>query len=435
MVLLALCSFVTGLTVGQHKFQVSIEDARGLAASSISTANMVAPPCNEDAPVVYTINTTSPNEIYRPNGSTWKGGDTIKITGTNYTLIEFFNIRGDACRPIIIMPQTTLTTRQFRLKGNSSYIKIWGGTTQYGLKVIADPNLNLGAGLALERVHHVEADNIEISGQQTGVSFKENVVYSDTLTWYPRYVMQKYKFTNIWIHDIDGEGFYIGNTQPDGYTVSSPYTGDTLIVGNRIDSVEISNSLVERTTWDGIQLSNARNGNKIFNNTVRNFGTLDLSGQRAGIILGGNTNGDVYNNTVENGTGNGIQIFGYGAIKVYNNTITNVGNTTANVNGEQSIYGADYVTVPETNPKQAVEIYNNQINQPKLRGAITFFETNNNAENINVHDNKFCIPGATDSWQSTYLNLPPTPININNVLYCVPVVSIKIRTLIRFKQL
>jgi hypothetical protein len=386
--------------------------------------------------VVYTINVTSANEIYRPNGSAWKGGDTIKITGSSYTLIEFFNIRGDACRPIIIMPQTTTTTRQFRLKGNSSYIKIWGGPTQYGLKIQADPLLNLGAGLSLERVHHVEADNIEISGQDVGVLFKENVVYADTLTWYPKYVMQKFKFTNIWVHDIDGEGFYIGNTQPNGYTVTSPYTGDTLIVGNRIDSVEISNSLVERTTWDGIQLSNARNGNKIFNNTVRNFGTLDLSGQRAGIILGGNTNGDIHNNIVENGTGNGIQVFGYGPIKVYDNTVTNVGNTTANVNGEQSIYGADYVTVPETNPKQAVEIYNNQINQPKLRGAITFFESNNNAENINVHDNKFCIPGATGGWQSTYLTLPPIPINLNNVLFCTTIPSIiKLRGLIRFKQL
>ena len=425
---------VTGLTVGQHKFQVSIQDARGLAASSTSTATMVASTCNENTPVVYTINTTGPNEIYRPNGSAWKGGDTIKITGTGYNLIEFFNIRGDACRPIIIMPLTTTTTRQFRLKGNSSYIKIWGGPTQYGLKIQADPLLNLGAGLSLERVHHVEADNIEISGQDVGVSFKENVVYADTLTWYPKYIMQKFKFTNIWVHDIDGEGFYIGNTLPNGYTVTSPYTGDTVIVGNRIDSVEISNSLVERTTWDGIQLSNARNGNKIFNNVVRNFGTLDLDGQRAGIILGSNTNGDVYNNIVENGTGNGIQVFGYGSIKLYGNTVTNVGNTTNNVNGEQSIYGSDYVTLPESNPLQAVEIYNNQINQPKLRGAITFFESNNRAENINVHDNKFCIPSATGSWQSTYLTLPPVPINVNNVLYCISIISNKIRTLIKFKQ-
>jgi lysophospholipase L1-like esterase len=426
---------VTGLTVGQHRFQVSIEDTRGLAATSISTANMVATPCNEDAPVTYTISQTSAGEIYRPNGSAWKGGDTIKITGTNYTVIEFFNIRGDACRPIIIMPQTTTTTRQFRLKGNSSYIKIWGGPTQYGLKIIADPSLNIGAGLSFERVHHAEADNIEISGQNTGVSFKENVVYADTLTWYPRYVMQKFKFTNIYVHDIDGEGFYVGNTLPTGYTVTSPYTGDTVIVGNRIDSVEISNSLVERTTWDGIQLSNARNGNKIFNNVVRNFGTLDLDGQRAGIILGSNTNGDVYNNIVENGTGNGIQVFGYGSIKLYGNTVTNVGNTTNNVNGEQSIYGSDYVTTPETNPKQAVEIYNNQINQPKLRGAITFFEANNNAENINVHDNKFCIPGATGSWQSTYLTLPPVATNINNVLFCAAISTIKkLRGLIRFKN-
>ena len=91
--------------------------------------------CNQAVPKTYLLTQTSPGEIYRPNGSAWKGGDTIKITGTSYTVIEFNNIGGDECRPLVIMPLTTVTTPAFRFKTNCRYIKVWGGNTPYGIKV------------------------------------------------------------------------------------------------------------------------------------------------------------------------------------------------------------------------------------------------------------------------------------------------------------
>src|SRR6218665_2161255 len=118
--------------------------------------------CNNAAPVTHYLNSTAPGEIYRPNGSAWKGGDTIKITGTNYSVIEFYNIAGDACNPIVIMPQTTVTTPVFRIKGNCRYLKIWGGNTPYGIKITP-------GNIAINQSHHIEVNNVECSGGSVGV--------------------------------------------------------------------------------------------------------------------------------------------------------------------------------------------------------------------------------------------------------------------------
>ena len=45
--------------------------------------------CNTAAPVTHYITQTAPGEIYRPNGSAWKGGDTVKIKGNNYTCLLY----------------------------------------------------------------------------------------------------------------------------------------------------------------------------------------------------------------------------------------------------------------------------------------------------------------------------------------------------------
>ena len=419
-------AIVNNLIQGEYKFSLKVTDNTTSSTSDTVIVTVNADPattvCNNNAPVTYYLNYTQPGEIYRPNGSMWKGGDTVKITGNNYSVIEFYNIAGDPCRPIVIMPQTTLVTPAFRFKGNSRYVKLWGGTTPYGIKVI-------GGALAINKSHHIEINNIECSGGSIGIYCKQDVVYADTMTWHPNYRMTKFTFKNIWLHDIDGEGMYIGITQPGGLTVQSTYSGlDTVIVPVRLDSVEISNCIVERTTWDGIQLSNARNGNKIFNNIVRNYGTLNISSQQAGIILGGNTNGEIYGNSVRKGTGNGIQVFGYGIINVYNNTLDSCGydgNVNSNgTEGQQSVYASDYIISSENNPKQTINAYGNSINYPKTAGGFFIANYYNNSLSSSVYNNNFCIPNAPVNWQSIFIKTyVPGSTTYNNILSCLTAIN------------
>jgi hypothetical protein len=417
---------ITGLTQGNYTFQLKVTDNAGATATdniavTVNAATAQAPPppvgCNTNAPVTHLLTQTGPGEIYRPNGSTWKGGDTVKITGTSYSVIEFNNVAGDPCRPIVIMPLTTVTTPVFRIKGNSRYLKIWGGKTQYGLKVNGGP-------VAITTAHHIEVDNVEATGGSTGVYCKQDVVYSDPMTWDPNYRMTKFTFKNMWIHDINGEGMYVGITQPSGLTVTSTWSGlDTVIVPIRLDSVEISNNIVERCSWDAIQLSNARYGNKIFGNIVRDYGTINMSSQQAGIILGGNTNGDIYNNTITRGTGNGIEAFGFGVINIYGNTLDSCGydgRTNANgTQGQQPIYASDFLNGVEVNPKQTINVYNNAVNHPLNSGGIIITGYYNNSFPSSAYGNTFCIPNAPANWQNTYLKLYVAgSSNSNNILSC-----------------
>jgi hypothetical protein len=133
--------------------------------------------------------------------------------------------------------------------------------------------------------------------------------------------------------------------------------------------------------------------------------------------MGGNCNGDVYNNTIIQGTGNGIEVFGFGAMNIYNNTIDSTGTTTEGT-GDESVY-LSYRTISYWSPPVPnISFYNNHIGHPRTRGAIR--NTYSGIElPSTIINNTFCIPGATGSWQSTYLILDvPGTTNTNNVLSC-----------------
>jgi Secretion system C-terminal sorting domain/Right handed beta helix region len=416
----SLITTVTALVQGNFVFQLTVTDNAGATASS--TVNIIvnaqaAGSCNLTAPIVYTIAPTSPNEIYITNASNrpWKGGDTLNILAGTYSVIQIDSFGGDPCRDIVIRNVGGLVNVNGPIRFNKDvhHVKVIGNGTSgivYGFKCTS---------FAMGRVNHFTMDKVETGPNPGGVGiYCQQPPYIDNpATHYPNYVNRKITINNCYVHDVAGEGMYIGNTAPD----ADPYNNN--LIPQRLDSVTISNNIVTNTGWDGIQLSNARNGCLIFGNTVTNFGTTNINGQRAGIISGGNTNSKVYNNTITNGTGNGIQFFGYGPLECYNNTITNAGTTTSTTVGEQSIYGAAYLNHVETNPRQAMIIHDNQINYPKPIGAIRFWDTNNNADPANVYNNKFCFANTPPTnWQALNLLLPFGFTNINNTLFCVPAI-------------
>ena len=419
-----LSTTVTGLVQGVYTFQLAATDNLGAVTNSVVTTTLNASPtgvCNTNAPVVYTVNPTAPNEIYITNASTrgWKGGDTLNILAGNYSVIEIDSFGGDPCRDIVIrnLGGQVIVNGPIRFGKDVHYVKVIGnGSTnlKYGFKTSI---------FAFNRVNHFTMEKIEVGPNPGGVGIygKQDPYATNPATVYPNYVNRKITINDNYVHNTEGEGMYIGNTAPD----ADPYHG--FIIPQRADSVTISNNIVDSTGWDGIQLSNARNGCLIFGNTVTNFGLRDIDAQRSGIISGGNTNTQVYNNSVSNGTGNGIEFFGYGDLGCYNNKISNVGTTNKTVNGEESIFGNAYVNHVEINPMQHMIIHNNSFVNPRLRGAIRLYD-NANALPADISNNKFCftIPPPSN-WQQLYFTIYPIGyINVNNILSCtaVPVPNI-----------
>jgi hypothetical protein len=390
-----------------------------MARQALKTTTTVPPApsagCNPNKPVSYTIAPTQPGEIYITNaiGKGWKGGDTLRIPAGTYSVIEIDSFGGDPCRDIVVINDGQVNvTGSMRFQKDVHHVKVLGNGTpgiKYGFKC---------KNFAFNRANHFTMEWIEAGpnlkdalgkGGGVGIYGKQDHYVDQPWTWYPNYVSTKITINNCYVHDVQGEGMYIGHTYPSG----DPDQGGR--IPQRMDSVTISNCIVRRTGWDGIQLSNARNGGRIFGNDVSDFGFDDIDGQRAGIISGGNTNTQVYNNVVTNGTGNGIQFFGYGRMECNNNVITNVGNTLKNVNGEESIYGMAYPSAVEpNNPRQGLYIHDNQINYPKKLGIIRVWD-NNNSELINFSNNKICM---TDTDLSKYLFLQAGAIANGNTISC-----------------
>ncbi len=348
---------------------------------------------------VYTLQRNTGNDIYIPDASSrgWKGGDTLRIPAGNYHKIVIGNFQGNATNPIVIINYGgQVVASQITFDNNASYFKLTGAgdpSITYGFKVANSGNLvGIGVGLA----HHVEVCNVEVTGAEVGFIFKKNPISTDSRSIAPNYVLSNYKIHHNYLHDIKNEGMYIGHTAPDGDPARN------YLLPLRMDQIEIAYNIVSNTGWDGIQLSNARNGAKIHHNTVTNYGSVNAGSQQAGIIMGGNTTGDIYDNVVTKGTGNGIQAFGYGTIRIFNNTVENAG-VNGSADGVESVFCNDLITTTETNPKQQILFYKNTIKFPKPKGGLRVGAYKSNSLPSSITDNTVYLLNAPVDWLKWYL--------------------------------
>lgn len=258
-------------------------------------------------------------------------GDTVCIQAGNYSYIQFFNFTGSAVKPIVFVncggPVNIGNGGNYGfIFNNTKYFKVTGSgsSDKYGF-IVNGVVKRLNVGLAMgKRCTDYEAERVEITGSEVGVMAKVNPD-CDTANQYPYFAIRNVKLHDIYIHDVSGEGMYIGNTAPNGTTVTCTDGTVKNVLPPRIYGLRIYNINVANTGWDAIQVASAPEDVEIYNNSVSNFGIMNVGSQQAGIILGGETNGKVYNNTVIKGTGNGIEVFGIGLCSVYNNIISDAG--------------------------------------------------------------------------------------------------------------
>jgi hypothetical protein len=373
----SLTTTITGLTSGApHTFQVSSRDNDSLWNYDIIeiTTTVAAPTtnnCRVGSPQVTTLSQTATREIYDPFGgqtASVKGADTLRIPAGDYDIISLGGLVGAAGCPIVITNYGgRVYVKQFRIGEKvispAKYFKVVGTVSggTYGI-FIGDSTAPVtnSNGLTMSYVSNVEVANIEVTGTLIGIYCKPIPDTTNANANYPLVATNDSLYIhNTYIHNIGGEGMYIGDTYPN----ADPYVGN--VIPGRLDHVQIANNIVDGTDWDGIQLSNARTGAKIHDNTVLNFGRINMGAQQAGIILGGNTNGKVYNNVVRFGTGNGIECFGYGLNEIYSNEVEATGYD-GTANGQQSFFGHDFLSTVETNAKQIDSVYSNTIIHPKL---------------------------------------------------------------------
>jgi hypothetical protein len=87
-----------------------------------------------------------------------------------------------------------------------------------------------------------------------------------------------------------------------------------------LSHLDIYDNIVEYTGWDGIQVCYS-NQVKCYRNIIRYDSQKDENWQNTGLIIGGGTSGDFYDNTIEHGKGYGINCFGRDRVTIRGNIV------------------------------------------------------------------------------------------------------------------
>lgn len=247
-----------------------------------------------------------------------KPGTNVILKG-NYNTISMGLKKGFAGDPdarILIINDGKVNVKDYiRFYNMLQFLMTGSGSNdKYG---ITCATLAISNGTSDYEVERIEAANQK---KGTGFWFKINQVITDPKTLYGGWWIKNVSVHDNWVHDTNSEGMYIGHTDPSGAQYSNG------IAPVQMQNVKVYRNLVERTGWDGIQVSNSREGTEIYENEVTDYGLALAGSQQNGIIMGANSTGFIRNNTIisADGAGKGaIACFGYGDVAIEDNILDN----------------------------------------------------------------------------------------------------------------
>lgn len=308
---------------------------------------------------------------------------TLKnVIGTKENPIIIKNCGGLA----IIEGEQGGTYTPFWIQNSKHLIVSGNGDTgfEYGIHVKGGSN-----GIAFDALTtNVEARYLEVSHTGfAGIMAKTDPECSKPATWRENFTMYDVKLHHNFVHDVEGEGFYVGNSF---YVLGHPSTRSCIFgtdtiqkFAHVIDGVDIYNNLVLRTGCEGIQVGSAPRNCKIHDNIIDRTGLNPFANfQNNGLQIGNGTGGLVYNNFIRNSPGNGVSCLGIGDNFLFNNIIINSGDGTSTSNSaifmdEQahpdSVLGTGMKFVNNTiiNPREnAFRIYNDRISNTLLENNL-----------------------------------------------------------------
>ena len=294
---------------------------------------------------------------------------------------------------------------------NCSYLKITGSGVneiQYGIRILGVSN---GSGLGIgNKSTDVEIERLEIANTLNSGILAKSSPDCTFETIRENFTMFNTCIHDNYLHDIGNEGMYIGSSFYLGkeiYCDGEP----VFVLPHVMDGVKIYNNIVENTGWDAIQVGSATNDCFIHNNSIKHDSYAEYVNQMSGILIGGGSNCDCYNNRIEDGKGDGIDVFGLGNQKIYNNLIINPGKTyfpggDPTINPKHGIYVGHVSTIENA----GYYFYNNTIVKPKTTG-IKFANTYSYGNKI--INNIIAEPGAFSEYgDDAFINITDPSINI-----------------------
>lgn len=347
-------------------------------------------------------------------------GCTICLKGGKYYHIRIDNLHGSAAKPIIIRPEggnviiDTNCIYGIRFGGKSSYLKLSGRTTTepYAIKILESD----GVGISIDDLStDIEVEGVEIANTRLAGIMAKTDPDCSLRAVRDSFALYNLKIHDNYLHDIGFEGMYIGSSFYSGKELNCNGK-DTIVMPHLILGAEIYNNIVERTGYDGIQVSSVSSDCRINDNRISFDSYVKQYGQMSGIIIGEGSSCDCYNNKIMKGAGIGIEVHGFGGKKIFNNLIEEAGRSYKPLTQGAYSKPGIYVAYNLPNPlNQAYKIFSNTIVNPKSEG-IRF--SNINSSNNLIYNNIIINPGIWHYYDS--MGVPPESsyINVNVDVTC-----------------
>lgn len=280
--------------------------------------------------------------IYRPATPTQRGrfylnigaGKTICIRSGNYSQFRFFDFQGAPNAPITIKNCGGLVTigNRFTTGGlvfqNCRYFKVTGSgdsSITYGIRIDSSGGGAPGMAIAAKS-SDFEVERCEITRCGFSGIMAKTDPNCDPSTWLNNFTMYNLHIHHNYIHDLGGEGLYIGNSFYDAglRRICSP---DTIrVYPHKILNLRIHHNRIERSEAEGIQYGCAPDA-EVFNNYLEDVGIAPFQNfQNNGIQTGAGSGGRLFNNIIKRARGAGIIAVGIqGRNQVFNNLIIEAG--------------------------------------------------------------------------------------------------------------
>jgi hypothetical protein len=276
-------------------------------------------------------------------GTPVRGGDTLVLqTNPNnngiWWRVTIGDFGGTPEKPVVVVPESV-----FKIGGTAAYMKVstgsnWTNFTDSNVVCYAkfDGLANRlsqgitygfqfdGGGFYAEMIHHVELCGFHVSNTGHGFQIKINSGI-DSLNYFR--LFDHVRMSGLHLHDIfvtkaGFEAFYLGNTDIAGNLQSG--NDGPVPIG---DSLIIERIIMDSISMDGIQISNFGNNAIIRDVLAHRLGTSGTPGHNWTILLGGNTQGRIYDNVIINARGP-MGTLGKGRVDIYDNIVDSTNGGT-----------------------------------------------------------------------------------------------------------
>lgn len=327
-------------------------------------------------------------------------GDTLLLKSGKREYLIIRNISGDINLPVIISNHEGKvvidTDHYFGISfRNCRFVRLTGTGDHkyfYGIsikRVKRGGGIGVGDGSSDFELDHVSIENCE----GVGVSAKTDpdCTFSNT--------REKFTQFNTSIHDnyienVSYEGLYIGSTKYFGQNIQCG-DKDTLLLPSLLNGVRIYKNIIKQTGWDGIQVSSASYDCQVFDNLVMFDSQAGYHNQMSGIMIGGGSKCDCYNNYISQGKGNGIENHGLGGYRIFNNIIVDAGRAFLPLDSSEMRHGI-FVSDVTAEQDSSFLILNNSIINPKSDGIR--FASSHSRNNL-IASNLIVNPGNFDYYE------------------------------------